>query len=767
MLRKTLAAALFLLSATSAQAASRVWISEYAVLTATASGGSSGPDGGPAGLVLSRRSTSAAAAQTSATFNGNTKYIRITARSNAPFVAMALLQRLRRSSCRRSAPSTLAFNRRHSLRDRGALIMAMGKLGRRGGFASGGALGSASTLDYFAGNGANYLWDQPNITRPHFYVSSTNTTWFFWDAWEVVNGANRHVIEVATYNHTTGRWSGNYAAGMDRHSLLDTDLHGVAVAARSPTDGYAYTFYSSHIATGVSISATVNADDPSKWNLQPRYITDVVLQHVVFVGSTMYLLGSTQTSSTQDTISVDKATPVAGVVGSWVGRKDLFYFGDGTNGHGWAPMATTLVVGTKIHFVFTATDPATGTGDGGKTADIFYAIYDTVTGDVANYSGGTSIASASQPINLTTARASFRIFTSALRSAHPALIIDGAGASHVVFGDSPNIDGTGGSIKHITANGGAWSAATTVVTLAGALSIFAQGPYLAPVVNGSGGVDFYYPDLSNPGLLTGSIYKMVRSSGGVWSGPTLIDTAPARGYVSPIPIVDGHTNARVAWAQASNDESTIDGTLRAKAYGDGGFLKRAPGFRLLTPGTTGTTMNPSDKSANIALSQSNYKATATATNGNGQLIRSTVGRSSGVYYVEATCDPNGTTDGVAFGLSGSAAALDGYDLGNAGNLSIGLFVSSAVVARVRLNGVSTPLSILKDSRTVGMLVNLDAHTVQYYLNGQTFGSQFNIAALPSTLYIAADIEQNGASVILNCGNSPYYCAPPAGVTGLW
>jgi hypothetical protein len=645
--------------------------------------------------------------------------------------------------------------------------MAMGKLGRRGGFGSGGALGTASALDYFANNGSNYLWDQPNIDPPHFYVASTNTTWFFWDAWEVINGASQHVIEVATFNHTTGQWSGNYAAGLDRHSLLDSDLHGVSVAARSPTDGYVYTAYSSHIATGLSISATAAADDPSKWNLQPRYTTDAVLQHLLFVGSTLYLLASTQTSSTQDTISVDKATPVAGVVGSWVGRKDLFYFGDGTNGHGWAPLATTLVVGTKIHFVFTATDPATGTGDGGKTADIFYAIYDTVTGNVANYSGGTSIAPASQPINLTTARASFRIFTSTLRSAHPALTVDGAGASHVVFGDSPNTDGTGGSIKHITANGGAWSSTTTVVTLAGALSIFAQGPYLAPVLNGAGGVDFYYPDLSNAGLLTGSIYKRTRSSGGVWTGPFLVDTAPAKGYVSAVPIEGGHANARVAWAQASNDEMAIDGTLRAKAYGDGGFLKRAPGFQLIKPGSTSTTLNASDKSANIALSNGNYKATATATNGNGQLCRSTVGHSSGIYYVEATCNPNGTTDGVAFGLADSTAALDNYDLGNTGNLSIGMFVSSAVVARVRLNGVSTPFSILKDSRTVGMLVNLNARTVQFYLNGQTFGSSFNISALPSTLYVAVDIEQNGASAILNFGNSPYYCTPPAGVTGLW
>lgn len=78
MLRKTIAAALFLLSATSAQAASRVWISEFAVLTATASGGSPGQMAALPSLVDQSTLDISGGMQSSAAFNGQTKYIRIT-----------------------------------------------------------------------------------------------------------------------------------------------------------------------------------------------------------------------------------------------------------------------------------------------------------------------------------------------------------------------------------------------------------------------------------------------------------------------------------------------------------------------------------------------------------------------------------------------------------------------------------------------------------------------------------------------------------------
>jgi len=75
---RIIAAALFaLLSVTSAEAASRVWISEFAVLTATASGGSPGQMAALPSLVDQSTLDISGGVQTSAAFNGATKYIRI------------------------------------------------------------------------------------------------------------------------------------------------------------------------------------------------------------------------------------------------------------------------------------------------------------------------------------------------------------------------------------------------------------------------------------------------------------------------------------------------------------------------------------------------------------------------------------------------------------------------------------------------------------------------------------------------------------------
>lgn len=77
MLSKLLAAALFLLTATTAQAASRVWISEFGVLTATNSGGSAGQMAALPSLVDQPTLDITGGVQTSAAVGSQTRYVRI------------------------------------------------------------------------------------------------------------------------------------------------------------------------------------------------------------------------------------------------------------------------------------------------------------------------------------------------------------------------------------------------------------------------------------------------------------------------------------------------------------------------------------------------------------------------------------------------------------------------------------------------------------------------------------------------------------------
>jgi hypothetical protein len=77
MLRKLLLAAALLLLPATANAASRVWISEYAVMTATASGGSAGQMAAIPAITIQSPLDISGGVQSSAAFNAQTKYIRI------------------------------------------------------------------------------------------------------------------------------------------------------------------------------------------------------------------------------------------------------------------------------------------------------------------------------------------------------------------------------------------------------------------------------------------------------------------------------------------------------------------------------------------------------------------------------------------------------------------------------------------------------------------------------------------------------------------
>jgi hypothetical protein len=77
MLRYLVAAAFALLASTSAEAASRVWISEFGVLTATNSG-SAGQMAALPSLADQSTLDISGGVQTSAAFGSQTKYIRIT-----------------------------------------------------------------------------------------------------------------------------------------------------------------------------------------------------------------------------------------------------------------------------------------------------------------------------------------------------------------------------------------------------------------------------------------------------------------------------------------------------------------------------------------------------------------------------------------------------------------------------------------------------------------------------------------------------------------
>lgn len=429
-------------------------------------------------------------------------------------------------------------------------------------------------------DGASTPWIEPVLGPNAFYVSGTDTTWYSWEGWQPVNGTPQRVVEVATCTHcgqANETWNGNYIAGT---RTLTGDVHGIPVSFPD-SNGYVYEIYGAHNSS-LHIAVSVSPNDPSLWSDSAALdiVGSYTFPNPVPVGSAIYLFANGPGTGTgvQESISVNKITTSVGVptVGARVNLFDLASSG----ADGWAPFGRAVAVGTKIHFVFTygstvGADPSSG---------VYYAIYDTATGNISNYAGTSTIVPASQPINKSTADANFLIYTFT-DGGFPALNIDGAGASHVVVADQSS-----GSplLIHTTANGGAWSAPHTVYTWPSA--VHSVNAVAGPVPNVAGGLDVYFGDgtggESFPGqgqTSGGNMLRATRSSGGAWGSAQTILAGTS--IDNPQPVVNATANARVIFGETSIDQTTISGVLRGWTYGDNGFVTRPSGYGVIPPPT--------------------------------------------------------------------------------------------------------------------------------------------------------------------------------------
>jgi hypothetical protein len=418
---------------------------------------------------------------------------------------------------------------------------------------------------FFEAVGAALPWAVPNLQPSAFYVSSTNVTWVFFNGW---NGST--VPQVMTYNHGTLTWSGPFTVGP---SVIQNDVHGAPTAVRD-SSGYVYAFFGSH-TSAISVASTASPDVPSTWTQRTGLSGAHTFPKPFFVGSKLYLFYTTNPSG-EGSLSLVQATVSSGVP-TWGAAVSLFDFSD--LGGEWIMPGTFWQNGTDIHMVFCTFNSAASNGE---SWDVFYAIYDTTTGNVRNYSGGSVIAPGSQPISNATAAVNFRIVNQTATGHFgmpPSLCIDGAGASHVLYADAAGQPGTA-SLLHITNSGASWSAPHTIFTYPS--MVYANNVDAAVVPNAAGGIDVYYPDGSRTDALgsfgplaSGSMFKITRSSGGTWgSAAQIADGSGKYGLDDPAVIPGGHANARVAFTQVSFDEQTVSGYLGGYLYGDAGFILR-------------------------------------------------------------------------------------------------------------------------------------------------------------------------------------------------
>jgi hypothetical protein len=182
-----------------------------------------------------------------------------------------------------------------------------------------------------------------------------------------------------------------------------------------------------------------------------------------------------------------------------------------------------------------------------------------------------------------------------------------------------------------------------------------------------------------------------------------------------------------------------------------------------------TTWNPSDKSANVSLS--NGDLTAQGTNGSDGGVRSTTSHASGKYYFEVTW--SSATGGVdaGCGIATSAAVL--ASMGSTG-LGVAVMYQSGTIY---VNGSNTGIAIATPTLPVCIAVDLANSRIWFRVGGGNWNNSgsadpatnvggINIAALfPSNAAYAAVTTQNSTNTYTaNFGASAFSQPIPSGFT---
>lgn len=173
---------------------------------------------------------------------------------------------------------------------------------------------------------------------------------------------------------------------------------------------------------------------------------------------------------------------------------------------------------------------------------------------------------------------------------------------------------------------------------------------------------------------------------------------------------------------------------------------------------TYATWDPVNTAAGITLSNGNL--TATASNVDVYATRSTIGKSSGKWYIElfiSAAITNSTSYGVKTSsegttvLVGSSATGYGYnDAGQKKNNGV-----DAAYGTAPANGV-----------TIGIALDMDAGQITFYRNNVSQGVAFT--GLSGTFYFAFSSAFGANAVVANFGATPMTYSAPAGFnTGLY
>lgn len=192
----------------------------------------------------------------------------------------------------------------------------------------------------------------------------------------------------------------------------------------------------------------------------------------------------------------------------------------------------------------------------------------------------------------------------------------------------------------------------------------------------------------------------------------------------------------------------------------------SPASNSVTPtaATSGTTWNPADSASGITLTNGNLTAAGTS---GWKSTRATAGKSSGKWYWETKITV-GTVGITGFGRT--TAPLTSFPGGDAAtNASWGYYSAGQ---RYYGNAVAETFATYTTNDVIGIALDMDAKTGQFYRNGVALGSPFTLLDSPGGSAIAAGVVVypmqgvNASTVLANFGATAFTYTPPAGFSAL-
>jgi hypothetical protein len=403
------------------------------------------------------------------------------------------------------------------------------------------------TRDYFAEDGCTTPTYAHASYPPAAYNSRTNKTWFCWEAGRP--GSATRTFKVNVYNHTTGQWSGVYTIATNP---LTNDDHGAPTLVHLDDDRVAV-FGGAHNGN-MRYSVTTNADDPSAWTALGTITGSYSYPHPNLVGGALYLFMRANTVASSLDLYLRKTSSISGTTLTFDSEVEIVNFGVGYRCYNFK----NVVVGTKIHMIMTRADY-----DDTVRENVYFMIYDTVTGEVANLAGTHSQAPA---VSLADMDTYYKIAdTTVGAKTNVDFCWDTADANllHVSYI-------TGGNTVYCPFNS----------AVAGSETIIAASPDpfvgMAMVPQSGGGCEIWFAtDAGAAWAFQGGDAKrvFVSAAGAVGTAETML-AATAYGLGRFYSVCDGHADAVIGFSELGQDETTEIGLLKNYAHGTSRFLSR-------------------------------------------------------------------------------------------------------------------------------------------------------------------------------------------------